>query len=132
MPFPRALARLNRVGLNRIIQHIAPWFPGLGLVLHVGRRSGRVYRTPVNLFTADGYYTVALTYGAGADWVRNVLAEGGCRIVHRGKEVRLAGPRVVHDEARAAIRPLERFFLRLFGIADFLVLDPVPAGERQR
>jgi len=126
MPFPRALARLNRVGLNRIIRHIAPWFPGLGLVLHVGRRSGRVYRTPVSLFTADGHYTIALTYGAGADWVRNVLAEGGCRVVHRGKEVRLAEPRVVHDETRAAIRPLERFFLRLFGIADFLVLDPVP------
>jgi deazaflavin-dependent oxidoreductase (nitroreductase family) len=128
MPFPRALAKLNRVGLNRLVRHVAPWFPGLGLVLHVGRRSGRVYRTPVNLFTADGHYTVALTYGREADWVRNVVTEGGCRIVHRGKEIRLVEPRIVHDETRAAIRPVERFFLRLFGIADFLVLDVAPSG----
>jgi deazaflavin-dependent oxidoreductase (nitroreductase family) len=131
MPFPRALAKLNRVGLNRLIRHVAPWFPGLCLVLHVGRRSGRVYRTPVNVFTADGHYTIALTYGRDSDWVRNVLADGGCRIVHRGKEIRLVEPRIVHDETRAAIRPVERFFLRRFGIADFLVLDPPPAADRQ-
>jgi hypothetical protein len=39
--------------------------------------------------------------------------------------VRLGNPRVVHDESRSAIRPLERQFLRLFGIADFLVMDAV-------
>src|SRR3954454_16536882 len=98
MPFPRALARLNRVGLNRIIRHVAPWFPGLGLVLHVGRRSGRVYRTPVNLFAADGHYTIALTYGAGSALVRNVRAEAACRIVPRSREIRLVEPRIVHDE----------------------------------
>lgn len=130
MPLPRGLARLNRIGLNRLIRHVAPWFPGLGLVLHVGRRSGRVYSTPVNLFTADGHYTIALTYGRESDWVRNVLADGGCRIVHRGRELRLAEPRIVHDETRAAIRPAERFFLRLFRIADFLVLDAAPSAAR--
>jgi len=124
MPFPRALARLNRVGLNRIIRHIAPWFPGMGVVVHAGRRSGRVYRTPVMVFTQDGRYTVALTYGRDSDWVRNVLAEGGCRIVTRGREVRLTGPRVVHDETRAGIRPLERVVLGWIRVADFLVLEP--------
>jgi deazaflavin-dependent oxidoreductase (nitroreductase family) len=130
MPFPRALAKLNRVGANRLVRHVAPWFPGLGLVLHVGRKSGRVYRTPVNLFTADGHYTIALTYGRESDWVRNVLADGGCRIVHRSKEIRLVEPRIVHDETRAAIRPVERFFLRLFGVADFIVLDVAPSATR--
>lgn len=123
MPLPRGLARLNRIGLNRVIRYVAPWFPGLGLVIHVGRRSGRAYRTPVNVFTRDGHYTIALTYGRGADWVRNVEAAGGCEIVTRGRRVRLAQPRIVHDESRAAIRPLERQFLRLVRVADFLVLD---------
>ena len=128
MPLPRALARLNRVGLNRIIRHIAPRFPGLGLVQHVGRRSGAVYRTPVNLFTAGDRYTFALTYGKDADWVRNVLAAGGCHVVHRGRRIRLVDPRIVHDEKRSAIRPLERVFLRLLRVADFLVLDAAPPG----
>ena len=128
MPLPRALARLNRVGLNRIIRHIAPWFPGLALVAHVGRRSGAVYRTPVNIFTSGGRYTFALTYSADADWVRNVLAAGGCEVVHRGRRVRLVDPRIVHDEKRSAIHPVARVFLRLFRVADFLVLDSAPPG----
>jgi deazaflavin-dependent oxidoreductase (nitroreductase family) len=123
MPFPRALAKLNRVGLNRVIRHIAPWLPGLGLVIHVGRRSGAVYRTPVNLFTADGHFTVALTYGPNSDWVRNVRAAGGCEVITRGRRIRLVEPRIVHDETRAAIRPIERQLLRLMRVADFLVLD---------
>jgi deazaflavin-dependent oxidoreductase (nitroreductase family) len=131
MPLPRTLARLNRIGLNRIIRHIATWFPGLAVVEHVGRRSGSVFRTPVNLFTADGHYTIALTYGAQSDWVRNVLAAGGCDVVHRGRRIRLIGPQIVHDETRSAIRPLERFVLRLLGVADFMVLDAAPsAGSR--
>lgn len=125
MTFPRALARLNRVGLNRVVRYVAPWLPGFGLVEHVGRKSGRVYRTPVNLFTSDGHFTIALTYGTSSDWVRNVRAAGGCQVVTRGRRVRLGNPRVVHDESRSAIRPLERQFLRLFGIADFLVMDAV-------
>lgn len=131
MPLPRALARLNRVGLNRIVRYIAPWFPGLGLVVHVGRKSGRVYRTPVNLFTADGHYTIALTYGPNSDWVRNVLAAGGCEVVHHNRRLELVDPRLVHDETRAAIRPLERVFLRLFGVSDFLVLDAARKASRR-
>src|SRR3569832_1225384 len=106
MPLPRTLARLNRIGLNRIVRHIATWFPGLAVVEHVGCCSGAVYRTPVNLFTADGHYTIALTYGAHSDWVRNVRADGGCHVVHRGRRIRLVDPRVVHDETRSAVRPL--------------------------
>ena len=125
---PRALARLNRVGFNRVLRHFVTWVPGFGLVVHAGRRTGRVYRTPVNLFTADGHYTIALTYGSDSDWVRNVLAAGGCDVITRGRRVRLREPRIVHDESRAAIRPLERVFLRAVRVADFLVLDR--AGDR--
>jgi deazaflavin-dependent oxidoreductase (nitroreductase family) len=123
MPLPRALGRLNRVGLNRVLRHFVTWVPGFGLVIHHGRRSGRVYRTPVNLFTADGQFTIALTYGSQADWVRNVLAAGGCEVITRGRRIRLTRPRIVHDESRAAIRPLERVFLRIVRVADFVVLD---------
>jgi deazaflavin-dependent oxidoreductase (nitroreductase family) len=123
MPLPRALARLNRVGLNRIVRHVAPYVPGLGVVVHTGRRSGRVYRTPVNVFAKDGVYTFALTYGPDSDWVRNVLAAGGCTLRTRRRDVQLTNARLVHDETRAAIRFPERLFLRLFGVAEFLVLD---------
>jgi hypothetical protein len=34
MPMPRLMARLNRVGLNRIMQRTAPRMRGLGVVVH--------------------------------------------------------------------------------------------------
>ena len=57
---------------------------------------------------------IALTYGAeSTDWVRNVLAEGGCELRTRGRVVRVDSPRVFHDETRRTIRPAERQVLKL-------------------
>jgi deazaflavin-dependent oxidoreductase (nitroreductase family) len=126
MPIPRTIGRWNKVGLNRVTGRIAPWLPGFGVVVHRGRRSGRPYRTPVNVFpTADGYL-FALTYGPDTDWVKNVLAAGGCQLQTRGRTVRLVAPHLYHDERRRGIRPVERQILRLLGVADFLALKVAP------
>ena len=53
MPIPRTVGRWNKVGLNRVTTHIAPRLPGFGVVVHRGRRSGRLYQTPVNVFPAE-------------------------------------------------------------------------------
>src|SRR5438046_8214286 len=45
------------------------------VVRHVGRTSGKPYETPVHAVRTDGGFIVALPYGAGTDWVRNVLAQ---------------------------------------------------------
>jgi deazaflavin-dependent oxidoreductase (nitroreductase family) len=103
--------------------------PGFGVVVHRGRRSRRQYQTPVNVFrTADGYL-FALTYGADTDWVKNVLAAGGCELRTRGHTVRLGSPRLYYDESRSGIRPLERQILRIMGVADFLSLQTAPAAS---
>ena len=84
MVFPKKVAELNRVGLNRLTRHIADRLPGFGIVLHRGRRSGREFRTPLNVFRTDDGFVIALTYGPEADWVKNVLAAGGCDLLTRG------------------------------------------------
>ena len=120
MPFPRTMARLNKRGLNRLVRHTAPVTPGMGVVIHRGRRSGREYQTPVNVFrTADGFM-FALPYGPGSDWVQNVLAAGGGELRTRRRSYQLTAPRLVHDESRPGFRPFERQVLRLIGVADFL------------
>ena len=129
MPIPRRVRRWNKVGVNRVTRHIAPRMPGLGVVVHRGRRSGRRYETPVNVFRTDGGYLFALTYGADTDWVKNVLAAGGCELRTRGRMVRLGSPRVFHDESRGGIRPVERQVLRIIGVADFLSLQTEPAED---
>ena len=128
MPIPRIVRQWNKVGLNRVTRHIAPRMPGFGVVVHRGRRSGRRYQTPVNVFATDDGYVLALTYGPDTNWVKNVLAAGGCELRTRGRVVRLVSPRLFHDEARHDIRPLERQVLRVIGVADFLSLKTAPAA----
>ncbi len=118
MPIPRRMRRWNKVGLNRLTTRIAPWMPGFGVVVHRGRRSGRHYQTPVNVFRTEDGYLFALTYGADTDWVKNVLAAGGCELHTRGRAIRLGAPRLLHDESRRGIRPVERQILRIIGVAD--------------
>lgn len=111
---------MNKAGLNRLTRHTAPLTPGMGVVVHRGRRSGRSYQTPVNVFRTRDGYVFALTYGPGSDWVRNVLAAGGCELRTRRGTVKLTEPRVFRDESRRDIRPLERQALRLMRVSDFL------------
>jgi len=87
-----------------------------------------VYQTPVNVFATEDGYVLALTYGPDTDWVKNVLAAGGCELRTRGRVIRLTSPRLFHDEARRDIRPLERQVLHVIGVADFLSLKTAPAA----
>ncbi len=122
MPIPRFVRQWNKYGLNRVTVHIAPWMPGLGVIVHRGRRSGRRYQTPVNVFPADGGYVIALTYGPDTDWVKNVLAAGGCEVRTRGRTIRLVSPQVFREESQRDVSPVARQVLRVIGVDHFLTL----------
>ena len=126
MVIPKRVARFNRIVTNRISDPLAGRLPGFGIVVHRGRRSGRPYRTPINVFRAPGGYVAALTYGTDTDWVKNVLAAGGCEMEVRRRRVRLTDPRVVHDESRRDMPPGVRQLLGLIGVTDFLHLATAP------
>jgi deazaflavin-dependent oxidoreductase (nitroreductase family) len=119
---PRGLARFNRVATNRVLGKLAGRVPTLVAVRHRGRRSGRVYETPINVFRTSDGYVAALTYGPGTDWVKNVLAAGGCELKVRGGWVSMTAPRVVHDEQRTVVPAAVRPMLALPGVVDFLQL----------
>jgi hypothetical protein len=75
----RWLAKINIAVTNRITSLFAGWLPGFGILTHVGRKSGRVYRTPINVFRVSNGFVIALTYSSQCEWVKNVLAAGGLR-----------------------------------------------------
>jgi deazaflavin-dependent oxidoreductase (nitroreductase family) len=122
MPLPRWLARFNRGGTNRVTGRFAGKVPWFAIVIHKGRRSGRTYRTPVNIFRSNDGFVVALTYGSGRDWVKNVLAAGGCQIEYRGSTVRLTDPRLVMDKRQRTVPAVIRPFLAAMGVTEFLEL----------
>jgi len=105
MQLPQRLARFNRHVTNPIQRMWAGWAPSFAIIEHVGRRSGKPYRTPVNVFTAsvDGKPGVAvlLSYGPDRDWLKNLDAAGAGRMRRNGKTFGIADPRVV-SRAEAA------------------------------
>jgi deazaflavin-dependent oxidoreductase (nitroreductase family) len=128
MPLPKRLARLNRRMTNPVVRTFAGRVPGFAIVVHRGRTSRREYRTPVNAFARPGGgYAVALTYGRDAQWVRNVVASGGCTIETVGRRVELVSPRIVHDPSRRLVPAPVRPILRLIGVDHFMELDRAPA-----
>jgi deazaflavin-dependent oxidoreductase (nitroreductase family) len=128
MVLPRSVARMNRRVTNHLLGPLAARAPGFGVITHTGRTSGRRYRTPVSVFAVPGGRVVPLTYGKDTDWVRNVVAAGGCELEVRRRHVQLSAPQIVHDESRRqAPRPV-RPILRLIGVTDFLRLSAGPAS----
>jgi deazaflavin-dependent oxidoreductase (nitroreductase family) len=127
MPIPDRMRQVNKVALNKVTRQVAPWLPGLGVLLHRGRQSGREYRTPVNVFPRPGgRYVLALTYGSDTDWIKNVMAANGCELLTRGTHIELTAPRLFHDESRREIRVVERAILGLLHVYDFMELRVVP------
>jgi deazaflavin-dependent oxidoreductase (nitroreductase family) len=123
MPLPRALAKFNLVVTNRILGPPARHLPGFAVVTHVGRRSGRSYRTPVNLFRRGDGYVIALMYGADSQWVHNVLAAGAADIETRGRRLHLVRPEIVRDPARSFMPRPVRVVQRLLNVDEFMLLE---------
>src|SRR5437879_6288022 len=118
----RWLAKVNIAVTNRITSLFAGWLPGFGILTHVGRKSGKVYRTPVNVFRAPNGFIIALTYSSQSEWVKNVLAAGGCELKTRGKKYQLSSPNVVHDPTRRQFPTPVRLVLRIVGADEYMEL----------
>jgi deazaflavin-dependent oxidoreductase (nitroreductase family) len=110
LKLPRQLARFNRVVTNPIQRMYAWALPPWAVICHRGRRSGRLYRTPVVAARRGRTFAVAVLYGNESDWVRNVLASGG-QVVRGGRTYELIEPRLVSSaasEVPAGVRALSR------------------------
>ena len=93
MPMPLWLGRFNTRYTNRIIGPILVWLPWFGWLSHLGRTTGRAYRTPLMLFRHGDRGVIALTYGARTQWLKNVLAAGECTFQSpRSEPIHLASP----------------------------------------
>ena|SRR5207247_2665871 len=105
---------------NPFARVFAGWLPGFGVLTYVGRKTGRRYRTPVNVFRRGELYIFALTYGSQVQWIKNVLAAGECEIRTRGHNIRLVRPEVFIDPSRRLMPRIVRAILSLNRVSEFL------------
>jgi deazaflavin-dependent oxidoreductase (nitroreductase family) len=92
----RAYRLLTRLGLGASYRH---------LLSVRGRRSGRVYTTPVDVMELDGRRWLVAAYGPGS-WVKNARAAGEV-VLSRGGRSRAY--RVVEAEPSEAVAVLRRY-----------------------
>ena len=128
MPLSRGVARFQRRYIHPVVRRHAAWLPGYGLLTHVGRKSGRKYRTPLNVFRSPGGFAILLVYGRDADWLHNLRAADGAELVRRRRNYRLSNPRIVSGSDEVAALPFYgRLVSRLTRSPDVLLVDAVLA-----
>lgn len=96
----------------------------IGLLEHVGRRSGIVRFTPVHpVPTADGF-RIIVPLGSESQWARNVLAAGHCRLqvgeeIHELDEPRLIAPALAEGVPAVAARLMDWLGFRYLALRRF-------------
>lgn len=103
----RLLHVVARRCLNPIVVRLGAGgrFSPVALVLHLGRRSGRRYATPLAVQREDDRLFICLTYGPATRWCLNILAAGGCTVRLKGREYIAVEPRIVaRDELPSRLR----------------------------
>lgn len=81
----------------------------IAILSYRGRRSGRMYRTPVEVIVEDrdrGEILVVPARGRQGDWYRNIIASGLAGVRLRGRSFDAAWRELSEEENRAA---LERY-----------------------
>ena len=98
------------------------------LILHTGRKSGKPYRTPVDATYLGDFLLITLPYGNRSDWTKNVLAAGGCGVVHKGQTFTASQPQVMPAEEAVGLIPGRK---KTPSIKEYLRMSISPAYEAE-
>jgi len=127
------MTRVNRRIINPVTSTFAGRIPPFSMLDHVGRKSHMNYRTPIMAFRSGNDFIIALTYGPGTDWVRNVIAADGCSIEYRRHRIELTDPTLIQSDPATLPFPwLVRKILHIMQVNHFLSLtraQPLSASE---
>ncbi len=94
MRFPVWFENFQIKYINPVAVPIARFTPGITVIKHRGRKSGRALETAVSAYRKG--HTVAIMLGHGkTNWVKNILAAGEADIRLGGRDVHLVNPRIV-------------------------------------
>ena len=124
MPVPAAVTRINRKVTNPLLRRAAGVAPGMGVLRHTGRRSGRIYEAPVMVFGGRPTWYIILTYGPDRDWIKNLQHSGSGELVHNGRTVAVSNPRFVTEaEALPSVSKFGRLWRTIMRAPEFFAVD---------
>lgn len=101
MPMPMWVTQINKRFFNKLELKKGE----RPVMLHLGRSSGREYRTPIDVDRVGDGFIAAVMYSSRSDWVRNVLAAGGAELTVGEERFDLVNPRIISREEALAQLP---------------------------
>lgn len=107
--FPPWLDRLQTKYFNPLVKPAAGRVPGLSVIKHRGRTSGRSYETVVTVYRKGDELAIVLGHGK-TDWAKNVLAAGAADLRMQRRDLHLVNPRILPPGSDVA--PLPAFARR--------------------
>jgi len=130
-PTARRAVRVAARLINPLTLVVAgrPWMPIVGVLLHRGRTSGRMYSTPLGMRHLGDSFVMPLTFSESAAWYRNIRAAGWAVVRYMGREYTLVSPEVIDYAAAAPAFPrYELLQFQLVGINEYLRMRQAPSG----
>lgn len=122
MPMPLWWGKINKRLFNPRAVESGNW----QVINHVGRSSGRRYRTPLGAHEMDGTFVFILVYGSRSDWVQNILAGGSATLESDGELIELASPRLIsRDAAWQLLEGVAKPPPEFLNVNEFLQMDIV-------
>jgi len=126
-PIRNAMRQLTRAMRPLALRSAGKEGSANSVISHVGRRSGRVYRTPVVAIAHDHDFLIALPYEERTDWLKNVLAKGSATLITGGKTYQVDRPEVIPmAEATTYFGPKEQRLHKRFHVGSALRLRRAP------
>ena len=95
--------------------------PIWAVVRHRGRKSGKLYSTPIAIRPIPDGFVLPLPWGEGTDWCRNLRAAGGGVVHWGGADIEVSDPVIIDAaDAMPAFDAYMRPIVKLIGIKKFL------------
>jgi deazaflavin-dependent oxidoreductase (nitroreductase family) len=94
MRFPVWFENFQIRYINPVAVPLARFMPGITVVRHRGRKSGRQFETPVSAYRKGDTVAIMLAHGK-TNWVKNILAAGEADIRLGRRDLHLVNPRIV-------------------------------------
>ena len=98
MKFPVWFENLQIKYINPIAVPLARFMPGVTVITHRGRKSGRRLETAVSAYRKGDVVAIMLAHGK-TNWVKNILAAGEADIRIGRRDLHLVNPRIVEAGA---------------------------------
>jgi deazaflavin-dependent oxidoreductase (nitroreductase family) len=94
MRFPVWFENFQIKYMNPAIRPMANYLPGMSVIKHRGRTSGKQYETVVSAYRKGDTLAILLAHGK-TNWVKNILAAGEADIRLGRHDLHLVNPRLV-------------------------------------